>query len=66
MGTAVHYPLAVHEQPAYAHLTDEAAARGRRPGPRECVSVPCFPEMTDAEVELVAAALAEADAGVDA
>jgi len=65
VGTAVHYPLAVHEQPAYAHLTDEALPRSTA-WAAQCVSVPCFPEMTDAEVELVADALAEADAGVDA
>ncbi|MBX7161055.1 MAG: DegT/DnrJ/EryC1/StrS family aminotransferase [Acidimicrobiia bacterium] len=54
--TAVHYPLAVTQQPGYAHLA-------RRPCPRaeawaaECVSVPCFPEMTDEEVETVCEAL---------
>lgn len=54
--TGVHYPLAITQQPAYAHLT-------RRPCPRaeawaaECVSVPCFPEMSDEEVDVVCKAL---------
>ncbi len=57
VATAVHYPLAITQQPAYRDLA----------GPRcpvaeswaaECVSVPCFPELTDAEVETVADALA--------
>jgi len=57
VGTGVHYPLPVHRQPAYAHLA-------RHPCPNaeawaaECVSVPCFPELTDAEVDTVCAALA--------
>lgn len=54
--TGVHYPLALTQQPAYAHLA-------RRPCPRaeawaaECVSVPCFPELTDEEVDVVCEAL---------
>jgi len=50
--TAVHYPLALTRQPAYA-------AFARRPCPEaeawaaECVTVPCFPEMTEEEVREV-------------
>ena len=57
VATGVHYPLALTQQPAYRHLT-------RRPCPeseawaRTCITVPCFPELTDDEVEQVAAALA--------
>jgi dTDP-4-amino-4,6-dideoxygalactose transaminase len=57
VGTAVHYPASLPEQPAYRHLA-------RQPCPvaadwaARCVSVPCFPEMTDDEVDLVAGALA--------
>lgn len=57
VATAVHYPLAITEQPAYRRFA-------RRPCPvaeawaRECVTVPCFPEMTDSEIEVVASALA--------
>ena len=57
VGTAVHYPLAITQQPAYLHLTripcPEAEAWAA-----ECVSLPCFPHLTDAEVETVAEALA--------
>jgi dTDP-4-amino-4,6-dideoxygalactose transaminase len=60
VATAVHYPLSLPEQPAYRRwVTDpcpEAAAWART-----CVSVPCFPEMTDDEVDHVATALAEVD-----
>ena len=56
VATAVHYPLAITQQPAYAHLT-------RVPCPRaeawaaECVTLPCFPELTDGEVAQVCDAL---------
>jgi dTDP-4-amino-4,6-dideoxygalactose transaminase len=53
----VHYPRTVTEEPAYAHLkrdeTPNAAAWAA-----ECVSLPCYPELTDEEVERVCAALA--------
>jgi dTDP-3-amino-3,4,6-trideoxy-alpha-D-glucose transaminase len=56
-GTGVHYPRAVTDQPAYARFE-----RGEQPAARawaaECVSLPCYPEMTDEEVERVCAALA--------
>ena len=59
IATAIHYPVPVHLQPAY---------RGRTPmGPAGCaetaraaaevMSLPMFPELTDAQVERVAAAL---------
>jgi dTDP-4-amino-4,6-dideoxygalactose transaminase len=57
VATGVHYPLALTQQPAYCELP-------HRPCPRaeawaaECVSIPCFPELTDAEVERVGHALA--------
>jgi dTDP-4-amino-4,6-dideoxygalactose transaminase len=57
VATAVHYPLALTQQPAYAAFT-------RVPCPESeawaasCVSVPCFPELTDREVDHVARALA--------
>ena len=55
--TGVHYPRAVTDQPAYARF-----ARGETPAARawaaRCVSLPCYPEMTDEEVERVCEALA--------
>jgi dTDP-4-amino-4,6-dideoxygalactose transaminase len=54
--TAVHYPRALTEQPAYAMYT-------RFPCPEsetwatECVSFPCFPELSDDEIEVVCRAL---------
>jgi dTDP-3-amino-3,4,6-trideoxy-alpha-D-glucose transaminase len=56
VGTGVHYPLSLGAQPAYA-------AFARQPTPHaddwaaRCVSLPCFPELTDDEVDTVAAVL---------
>ena len=55
--TGVHYPRALTRQPAY-----ERFGRGVYPEAEawasECVSLPCFPEMTDDEIETVCRALA--------
>jgi dTDP-4-amino-4,6-dideoxygalactose transaminase len=56
VGTAVHYPLALTQQPAYRHLT-RAACPVAEQWAATCVSLPCFPELTDDEVALVADAL---------
>jgi dTDP-3-amino-3,4,6-trideoxy-alpha-D-glucose transaminase len=54
--TGVHYPRIVTGQPAY-----ERFRRGDTPAASEwaarCVSLPCYPEMTDEEVERVCAGL---------
>jgi dTDP-4-amino-4,6-dideoxygalactose transaminase len=59
IGTGVHYPVPVHLQPAYADRIalgpsgcpeTEAAAR-------EILSLPLYPELSDAQVETVCAAL---------
>ena len=56
--TGIHYPVPVHLQPAYADLgygsedlpvTEQAAA--------ELLSLPMFPELTEAQIETVAAAV---------
>ena len=58
VATAVHYPLALTQQPAFAGMftTECPEAEGWA---RECVSVPCFSELTDAEVDHVAIALSK-------
>lgn len=55
-GTALHYPVALTRQPAYEWYVDEPC-REAEAWASECVSMPCFPEMTDQEVEYVAEAL---------
>ena len=65
IATGIHYPIPVHLQPAYSDLgykqgdfpNAEAAAR-------EVLSLPMFPEMTDAQISEVVAAV-KAVAGRD-
>jgi dTDP-4-amino-4,6-dideoxygalactose transaminase len=62
IGTAIHYPVPVHRQPAYA---------GRVPVPYdlrvtdrlvdEIVSLPMFPGLTDADVDRIAEAIVDWD-----
>jgi dTDP-4-amino-4,6-dideoxygalactose transaminase len=59
VATAVHYPLALTQQPAYEEFR-------RQPCPvaeawaASCTTLPCFPELTDDEVATVIAALERA------
>ncbi len=57
IGTAIHYPLAITQQPAYRDLRGPSCPQAER-WAAECVSLPCYPELTDAEVEAVGQALA--------
>ena len=54
IGCALHYPLPLHLQKAYAHLGYKA---GDFPvaekAARECLSLPIYPELSDAQVERV-------------
>jgi dTDP-4-amino-4,6-dideoxygalactose transaminase len=58
VGSALHYPHPLHLQKCFAHL-------GYQPGDfpvaeraaRECLSLPIYPELTDAQVEHVAGAI---------
>lgn len=57
VATAVHYPLALTQQPAYRDLFAESRPTAEA-WAAECVTVPCFPELADDEIERVACALA--------
>jgi dTDP-4-amino-4,6-dideoxygalactose transaminase len=57
VATGIHYPLAVTQQPAYQHLARTVCPEAEA-WAAECVSLPCFPEITDEEIAQVAAALA--------
>jgi dTDP-4-amino-4,6-dideoxygalactose transaminase len=60
VGTLVHYPRAVHQHPAYAHLARPGRlARSERLA-REVLSLPLYPELTDDEAARVADAAREA------
>lgn len=54
VGCAIHYPIPLHLQKAYAHLGHKA---GDFPfaekAARECLSLPIYPELTDAQIRRV-------------
>ena len=54
--TGVHYPRALTQQPAYAGFAREACPVAEA-WAAECVSLPCFPELTDEEIEAVCRAI---------
>jgi dTDP-4-amino-4,6-dideoxygalactose transaminase len=62
VGTAVHYPRAVPEQPVYGLDGGRWSEASR--AAREVLSLPCFPELTDDEVETVIQAVRGACARV--
>ncbi|GIX08552.1 DegT/DnrJ/EryC1/StrS aminotransferase family protein [Elioraea sp.] len=59
IGTNVHYPVPVHAQPAYRDRVPLGPARCRKTerAAAEVLSLPMFPELADAQVEQVCAAL---------
>lgn len=59
IATGIHYPVPVHLQPAYVgRIAMGAAACGETTtASQQVLSLPMFPQLTDAQVEFVAAAL---------
>jgi dTDP-4-amino-4,6-dideoxygalactose transaminase len=54
VGCALHYPLPLHLQKCYASLGyKEGSFPVAEKAARECLSLPIYPEMTDAQVERV-------------
>ena len=62
IASAIHYPLALTQQPACLDLTPDECAEAEA-WAAYCISVPCFPELTAAEIALVADALVALDDG---
>ena len=58
ISTGIHYPLALTQQPALQQFVSHACPVAEK-WASECVSLPCFPELTDSEVDDVCAALSE-------
>jgi dTDP-4-amino-4,6-dideoxygalactose transaminase len=60
ISTGIHYPIPLHLQPAYRHLGHE---KGDFPISEECarqvLSLPMYPELTQAQMEEVARAIKE-------
>jgi len=62
IGTAIHYPVPIHRQPAYAGRV--ALGPGGCPNTdavaREILSLPMYPQLDDRQVDRICAALAAA------
>jgi UDP-2-acetamido-2-deoxy-ribo-hexuluronate aminotransferase len=58
--TAVHYPVPIHMQPAYAHLGGGAACPVARSLADRVMSLPMGPYLTDEDIHRVCAALLKA------
>lgn len=58
IGTAIHYPVPVHLQPAYRHYTDASIKLPvTEEIASEILSLPMFPELTGTAMEAIAAAI---------
>ena len=63
VGTAVHYPVPVHLQPAYCgRLGREGTFPETERAAREILSLPMYPELTEAQVATVSDAIGRFDA----
>jgi dTDP-4-amino-4,6-dideoxygalactose transaminase len=61
VGTLIHYPVALHLQRAYASLGGKLGDRPNvETAANEILSLPVYPELTDAQVGVVIAAVKEA------
>jgi aminotransferase EvaB len=58
VATDVHYPIPDHLQPGLPQPSRSVALQETERASREIVTIPCFPEMTDVEIERVCAGLA--------
>jgi dTDP-3-amino-3,4,6-trideoxy-alpha-D-glucose transaminase len=58
--TAIHYPLPAHLQPVYYGLAEAGSLPVTERLASTVLSLPIYPELTDAEVDAVAAAVREA------
>ncbi len=59
IGTAIHYPLPLHLQPAFRGETGGLGLPVAERAAREVLCLPMFPELTDGEVERVCAGVRE-------
>jgi len=55
VGAAVHYPQAVHQQPAYRWMETKLPETER--AVREVLSLPVYPEISNENVEIIAATI---------
>lgn len=59
IGTLIHYPVPIHLQPAYAQYAGAVPLPNTERCAREVLSLPMYPEMEEANIEIVARAIRE-------
>lgn len=60
--SAIHYPLPIHLQPAYADLgINEGLLPASETAATQVLSLPMYPQLTDGQVERVCHALTDTD-----
>jgi dTDP-4-amino-4,6-dideoxygalactose transaminase len=64
VGTAIHYPATIPAQPVFSHPNADREFPAATQAAAEVLCLPCFPELTDAEVGLVVDAVKHAVAEV--
>jgi dTDP-4-amino-4,6-dideoxygalactose transaminase len=57
VGTAVHYPIPIPAQPMFAMPDADRAFPHAARAAAEVLSLPCFPELSEEEIQTVAAAV---------
>jgi len=57
IGTLIHYPVPVHQQPAYARFAAEAFLPETEAAAREVLSLPLYPEIPKADLDRVGSTL---------
>lgn len=53
IATSVHYPRALHQQPAFAEFASGCGFPAAEQAAREVLALPCYPELSDAAVDSV-------------
>jgi dTDP-4-amino-4,6-dideoxygalactose transaminase len=59
IGTSVHYPRPIHQQPAYKNLAKDTQLPVSEAASQDVLSLPMFPELTEEEVERVSRTVRE-------
>lgn len=57
--TAVHYPIPLHHQPAFRHLSEGVVLPAAEQVAKEIISLPMYPELTLEEIEYIASNITE-------
>jgi dTDP-4-amino-4,6-dideoxygalactose transaminase len=60
VGTAIHYPSTIPAQPLFSYPNADRLFPVATQAAAEVLSLPCFPELTDAEADEIVAAVEQA------